>query len=224
MKNDSRSRKKDDAVNNDVESSQAGRRGLLKRLVAGGTAGAALALPAAWTRPVVQSVVLPAHAQTSPGEEGDFFLESPPNGALSFRSTDTEVLAEGRGLLEWLIPSARAGAEQQPPDCGLCGLCGRLRDGRLALFVVGTPFSFESSQLDCFQGEGRVGDDIDFSAVNGEESVCPPPLPLRFVGVEGETPNRRVVISFDGGEFDLVEDTARRCVCEALNDCPELVR
>ena len=39
------------------------RRSLLKKLAVGGIAGAAL--PTQWSRPVVDSVMLPAHAQTS---------------------------------------------------------------------------------------------------------------------------------------------------------------
>jgi hypothetical protein len=41
------------------------RRRLLKTLAAGGVAGAAL--PAQWTRPVIEAVVLPAHAQATGG-------------------------------------------------------------------------------------------------------------------------------------------------------------
>lgn len=39
------------------------RRKLLRKLAAGGVAGAAL--PAAWSKPVIDSVILPAHAQTT---------------------------------------------------------------------------------------------------------------------------------------------------------------
>ena len=43
--------------------SEASRRKLLKNLAAGGVVGAAL--PAVWSKPVIDSVILPAHAQTT---------------------------------------------------------------------------------------------------------------------------------------------------------------
>jgi hypothetical protein len=43
------------------------RRRLLKEAMLGGIVGAAL-LPERWARPVVEAVVVPAHAQTSPGQ------------------------------------------------------------------------------------------------------------------------------------------------------------
>jgi hypothetical protein len=42
------------------------RRRLLKKLAAGGSAAGLAALPGKWGKPVVASVILPAHAQTSP--------------------------------------------------------------------------------------------------------------------------------------------------------------
>lgn len=51
---------------NHSETRSPSRRGTLKRLAAGGAvAGVAAAAPSRWTRPVVESVVLPVHAQTS---------------------------------------------------------------------------------------------------------------------------------------------------------------
>lgn len=46
------------------------RRRLLKTVAAGGTALGLTALPGKWAKPIVASVVLPAHAQTSP-EDGE---------------------------------------------------------------------------------------------------------------------------------------------------------
>lgn len=43
------------------------RRRLLKTIAAGGSAAGLAALPGKWAKPVVASVILPAHAQTSPG-------------------------------------------------------------------------------------------------------------------------------------------------------------
>lgn len=49
-----------------VESTETARRNILRKIVAGGSLGAGAAMvPSSWTRPVVGSVLLPAHAQSS---------------------------------------------------------------------------------------------------------------------------------------------------------------
>jgi len=59
--------KRDNRDSKDVEVE--GRRNVLKGgvVVAGAAVAAALTLPKKWTRPLVEAVVVPAHAQTSPG-------------------------------------------------------------------------------------------------------------------------------------------------------------
>ena len=53
------------------EQANKARRKLLKSIAAGGgVIVAGKSLPDGWTRPVVDSVMLPAHAQTSPGGGG----------------------------------------------------------------------------------------------------------------------------------------------------------
>ncbi|MGA8262579.1 MAG: hypothetical protein WB783_20395 [Arenicellales bacterium] len=52
------------SINND-SGSQSNRRRLLKSLAAGSVLSTAKGVPGSWTRPVIESVVLPAHAQTS---------------------------------------------------------------------------------------------------------------------------------------------------------------
>lgn len=54
-----------------------GRRRLLEILGKGSGATAAVVLPTVWMKPVVNSVLLPAHAQTSPDEDED--EDSTPN-------------------------------------------------------------------------------------------------------------------------------------------------
>ena len=66
MADDSESEKRA-AKNTDLEKEQ-GRRNLLKGgVVVGGAAVAAALTPKKWTRPLVDAVIVPAHAQTSPG-------------------------------------------------------------------------------------------------------------------------------------------------------------
>lgn len=65
--NDSKRDKSDDPKDTELEKEQ-GRRDVLKGgvVVGGAAVAAALSLPKKWTRPLVEAVVVPAHAQTSP--------------------------------------------------------------------------------------------------------------------------------------------------------------
>jgi len=67
MSDDSDSKRdKTDTKDAEVEKDQ-GRRGLLKGgVVVGGAAVAAALSPKKWTRPLVEAVIVPAHAATSP--------------------------------------------------------------------------------------------------------------------------------------------------------------
>lgn len=77
------------------------RRSTLKTLLVGGGTLTLGALPSQWTKPVVDSVMLPVHAQTT--ETGP-----PPNG-ISVPATPLP-LESGRApsLLDYVIPSAHA--------------------------------------------------------------------------------------------------------------------
>jgi len=81
------------------ETSSQGRRGVLKLILAGGAAGTVAALPNTWTRPVVEAVVLPAHAQLS-------------TLAASYQTTGTANIVPTTapvGLVDFVVPSAVAG-------------------------------------------------------------------------------------------------------------------
>lgn len=53
----------------DTQQPDSGRRRILKVITIGGVATTAtLLLPSKWAKPVVQSVIVPAHAQASPPE------------------------------------------------------------------------------------------------------------------------------------------------------------
>ena len=60
--------KSDDEKKSDQTVEQPGRRKAIKAglVVSGSVVGAAMALPKKWTRPIVESVIVPAYAQTSP--------------------------------------------------------------------------------------------------------------------------------------------------------------
>jgi hypothetical protein len=76
------------------------RRNALKLLLGGGVLGSAVALPSRWTRPVVESVVLPAHAQLSGvrSYSGSGTVTRPAQGAV-----------DPSRLLDLLVPTAVAG-------------------------------------------------------------------------------------------------------------------
>lgn len=86
------------------------RRKLLRKLAAGGVAGAAL--PAAWSKPVIDSVILPAHAQTTGSGEivggggggGGTGPGPAPSGSL------------GRDLMDFLVNPAEAGEGSVPEE------------------------------------------------------------------------------------------------------------
>ncbi len=90
-----------------VDKTSAGRRKLLKSVVAGGGAlTVAKMLPDQWARPVVDSVMLPSHAQASFSAFGPFVSFGP------FAMTEPSVQMAEQGfseeLLEFFTPAAQA--------------------------------------------------------------------------------------------------------------------
>jgi len=86
------------------------RRSLIKALASGGAVVAAGSLPRQWSKPVVDSVMLPAHAQTSAG--ASFYGSS--------MSMETKAPVQGgtrwASVLDTLVSPARAGGEQPPQN------------------------------------------------------------------------------------------------------------
>ena len=68
------------------------RRKLLKSIAAGsGAVVAGKSLPENWTAPIVDSVVLPAHAATT-GGDGEPGSGTPPSGSLEFSSLQRRLI------------------------------------------------------------------------------------------------------------------------------------
>lgn len=112
-----------------------GRRGVLKRIAAGGaTAGAAAAMPSAWTRPVVESIVLPAHAQLSAAgctaAEGCYAFDGEFSGTLFWPGGgpgpfDAEIFlepgCEGRSFIEPVVVASTLAEAEELLSCGRLG-------------------------------------------------------------------------------------------------------
>ncbi len=193
------------------------RRTALRRLLTGGAlAGAAAALPATWTRPVVQSVLLPAHAQLSGETDGDFFLSFVPFRDIAQSSSGGVKTAARSGWLESLIPSAHAGIVISD-DCVICNICARFRGGQVTVTANLTP-PVENTVAVCYEGTGGIGDTVSLSVVSDEALECDPPL-VTIVSLAGQAPERTLTVDDGVNEFSLVEDASRTCNCSELDGC-----
>lgn len=115
------------------DSKSSGRRRLLSALTLGGGALAAKSLPERWTQPVVDSVVLPAHAQSSPGSG-----PSSPMFTCTVLGPDTIVAPGGTGdILMTISPAPGPGISIQAR-----GEC----DGNLVFNVTPPPFDFTTGE------------------------------------------------------------------------------
>lgn len=87
----------------------AGRRTLLKSaLLGGGAAATSLYMaPERWTRPIIQAVTLPVHAQTSPGDLGTGRWASGGDGIIEALLLREQSLA-GR-IVDFFVPPANGG-------------------------------------------------------------------------------------------------------------------
>lgn len=181
---------------NETPKPDGSRRGALKRLGAGGVAaGAAAALPAAWTRPVVESVVLPAHAQTSGVPDGDFALQ------VSFEDTR---------WIDWLVPKAYA-----VTDCDAVSGCATLRNGTVTLSV-----NFVNGAVGCYSGAAAIGDSFDLALTETEDELACSNVEgspsVSILGIQGEAPNRTIEIDMLGDRWTLTEGLEVDCGCGKL--------
>jgi hypothetical protein len=137
--------------------SSTSRRRLLKALGLGGASAAAAAglLPARWTRPVIDSVLLPAHAQaTGFGGSGSFATSGVP----------LTVSDAGGSLLDLLVPRAQALIIVPANSVDICvNVSGNvadilvLVDGVNLYGASGVAVPFTNQQLDW---QGGVADTI----------------------------------------------------------------
>ncbi|MCK5359283.1 MAG: hypothetical protein KAJ95_01580 [Gammaproteobacteria bacterium] len=148
-----------------------GRRKLLKSVVAGGGAATvAKILPDQWARPVVDSVMLPSHAQTSKSPFGPFVNAS---GPFVLNETDVQMAEQGfsEELLEFFAPAAHAGIggcialESMSFTANSSGdsfLCGEYNLSTQVIAVQVSNGSFTSSE--CLHGYPVAGGSFNESA------------------------------------------------------------
>ena len=119
------------------------RRAILKSMAAGGGAIAAgKMVPEKWTQPVIESVVLPAHAQTSPGDVPTFpglsglYSGNTVIAGLGGNGLNGVLVAESKGInkriLDYMVPAAYAGINA---DDVTGDYCNSGSDADIAFFV-----------------------------------------------------------------------------------------
>ena len=167
-----------------VEEKASGRRKLLKSVVAGGGAATvASMMPDKWARPVVDSVMLPSHAQTSLLGRGAFVS----SGQRGMVDQETEMAKQGfsEELLEFFAPAANAGGKGGPPpdemrltatDSGSSILCADRRGSSqmVSVQILDTePPSFTGSDPECLWG-GTVEDGQFIDGTGWQVNILPP--------------------------------------------------
>lgn len=204
--------------NNSSES----RRKLLKSIAAGsGAVVAGKSLPENWVRPVVDSVVLPAHAQATggaPTSDGSTTLRRLTSSGVI---TNPNVMAPATGsrvaekpdILEILVPSAHAAA------CAVEGQCGSVsftstNNGTLTVTNVGdSPFVLNAShaasgmvgrvpytiQLNADRSSGSIafqGACSGYGVTLGTSGSCTPVSTPSCIGTTATDPER-VIVAYD---------------------------
>ena len=117
----------------DSSKTESGRRKLLK---AGGVVASAALVPEKWQKPVVDSIMLPAHAQTSTVLIGAVVLRR--GSVMPDSPADSMVAETETGIIDTLIRPASAGAVPMPsPPCvGECASCTQPNSSNQVEFSV----------------------------------------------------------------------------------------
>lgn len=148
-----------------VDKKTAGRRKLLKSVIAGGgTVTVAKMMPEQWARPVVDSVMLPSHATTSQLSPFGPFVNA--NGPFAMADQETQLAEQGfsKELLEFFAPAAEARIDSvylnsmslTVNESGKAYLCGTCNSSTQVLAVQVTNNSFTINTEQCLFGN-RVG-------------------------------------------------------------------
>jgi hypothetical protein len=192
------------------------RRKLLKKLAAGGVVGAAL--PAVWSRPVIDSVLLPAHAQTTGAGAivgGGGGGGTGPGPAPS-RST-------GGDLIDFFINPAQAGEGSE-----LDSYCVEIRVGFAAgevNEVVVTRYCILAESMECAEGtfynvtEGSVK--LKKSGDKWRGIVGEPEMVISNINL-GPGNKLADIVWLDGIPGTLRKGESCNCSCEPKGEMIEL--
>jgi hypothetical protein len=185
------------------------RRRVFKALLgAGGAVATANALPDRWTRPVVESVLLPAHAQaTTPLV----------NGTFTGTATANEVFGGGP-VLDFLVPAAVANGITSFVVEVCLNITNSVADAQLSLFNAGPPL-FDA----LLSGSGALGTTYTLSQLGGTDPVTGATL---SVDVSGTAGSRHATGSFAfdvtghgsySGSYDITESAGG--ACDLFSNC-----
>ena len=104
---------------------QKSRRRLIQFMVAGGVVATAKSVPNSWSRPVVQAVMLPAHAQTSGlitlGNSNNFNVNNTQDMEQTESLLASGISNEWADVIDTFIEEANAGDDGELPVCGFAG-------------------------------------------------------------------------------------------------------
>lgn len=223
--NDSSKPERPGASDNDAQAestsrqtSRRSRRRLIQVLTAGGVVTTAKLLPSEWARPVVESVSLPAHAQTT--SEVIELGNSDPFGAASNLSNERpeSLLASGvetaGEVLKRVITAAYAGDQ---PDDTLIGCqpngCARIR------FVLGQSIGTLFMGIFDETADGILVDEIAVPFADGANGTfagtCLEPLGLTYRVDLGDAFSALLTLS-DGGKKVIPIPLGRNFFCDPV--------
>ena len=156
----------------DTQVQQASRRRLMKTLAAGGVmTTAAIQLPKQWAKPLVDIVLLPAHAQTSPP------APPPPPGPFELTATDVQSV----------VPAACSGGTFPPFD--ITGVFGLTGCSAATIISITPALPSPATMQPSFAVGGTVSNGTAFSLTIGSypsssQFVCQPPNETATVTIE----------------------------------------
>lgn len=187
------------------------RRRLVGLLAAGGAGSMLLSLPDAWKRPVVESVVLPAHGQTTAPPD------TPPDlsdGTFALFG-EAIVRAPDHRILDYFASTAHAG---QIAQINTVTGCLELVDGRLRGDI-----EFLLDTADCLAEYdppggaplgGSANADSIIGALTENDALCATelsPATLEFLSMTGTAPNRVARVRLTTSEGSEVFDCPEGC-------------
>ncbi len=194
------------------------RRKILKGLVAGGGIAGAGGI-GQWSKPVVESVVLPSHAATSVGPQLSRFSLAQMGGVITFndqRLPGTQFAGkQPSSIVDLFVPKAHAISQQASSQLVLIGRSG----GTFDFYVMDTFISFE----DCI--EEILATATGLTVGGGSQSLsfsnCSGPTMLAgTVEVLAVSDTDADISIFGGSPFTLMRDQSARPL-SVMTPCPD---